>query len=69
MSDLLTATLYPGICLLEGTNISDGRGTDTPFQIFGAPWTDGTPVNSTVEFNKTARNNVRRQSTLADRAL
>lgn len=35
-----TAIVYPGICLLEGTNISEGRGTDTPFQIFGAPFID-----------------------------
>jgi uncharacterized protein YbbC (DUF1343 family) len=32
-----TATVYPGICLLEGTNISEGRGTTRPFEIFGAP--------------------------------
>ena len=29
--------LYPGLCLLEATNISEGRGTDAPFQIFGHP--------------------------------
>jgi uncharacterized protein YbbC (DUF1343 family) len=38
MIDLITATVYPGLCLLEGTNLSEGRGTDLPFQIFGAPW-------------------------------
>ena len=38
MPDLQTATVYPGICLLEGTNISEGRGTLTPFMYFGAPW-------------------------------
>ena len=32
------ATLYPGVALLEGTNVSVGRGTDTPFQVIGAPW-------------------------------
>jgi uncharacterized protein YbbC (DUF1343 family) len=32
------ATLYPGVELLENTNVSVGRGTDTPFQIIGAPW-------------------------------
>lgn len=40
MPDLATATVYPGMCLLEGTNVSEGRGTNTPFQIFGAPWID-----------------------------
>jgi uncharacterized protein YbbC (DUF1343 family)/CubicO group peptidase (beta-lactamase class C family) len=33
--------LYPGIGLLEGTNLSVGRGTDTPFELVGAPWIDG----------------------------
>jgi uncharacterized protein YbbC (DUF1343 family) len=37
-----TALVYPGTCLLEGTNISEGRGTTTPFQLVGAPWIDGT---------------------------
>jgi len=31
-------TLYPGVALIEGTNVSVGRGTDTPFEIVGAPW-------------------------------
>ena len=35
-----TATVYPGMCLLEGTNLSEGRGTTRPFEIFGAPWID-----------------------------
>ncbi len=35
-----TARFYPGTCLFEGTNISEGRGTEAPFQILGAPWTD-----------------------------
>jgi molybdopterin-guanine dinucleotide biosynthesis protein MobB len=33
-----TALVYPGMCLLEGTNLSEGRGTTRPFEIFGAPW-------------------------------
>ena len=36
-----TALVYPGMCLLEGTNLSEGRGTTKPFEIFGAPWLDG----------------------------
>jgi uncharacterized protein YbbC (DUF1343 family) len=37
---LLSAIVYPGMCLLEGTNISEGRGTTKPFEIFGAPFID-----------------------------
>ncbi|NUN14463.1 MAG: DUF1343 domain-containing protein [Myxococcales bacterium] len=33
-----TALVYPGQCLLEGTNVSEGRGTTRPFELFGAPW-------------------------------
>ena len=36
-----TATVYPGGCLIEGTNLSEGRGTTCPFQIIGAPFLDG----------------------------
>jgi uncharacterized protein YbbC (DUF1343 family) len=36
-----TALVYPGLCLLEGTNLSEGRGTTKPFEIWGAPWLDG----------------------------
>jgi len=35
-----TALVYPGMCLLEGTNLSEGRGTTQPFEVFGAPWLD-----------------------------
>ena len=38
MPSLSTAIVYPGMCLLEGTNISEGRGTTRPFEVFGAPW-------------------------------
>ena len=38
MSTLDTAMVYPGMCLLEGTNVSEGRGTTKPFEYFGAPW-------------------------------
>ena len=40
MPTLETATVYPGMCLFEGTNISEGRGTTRPFEIFGAPFID-----------------------------
>ena len=38
MRSLTEATLYPGVGLLETTNVSVGRGTDTPFEVVGAPW-------------------------------
>jgi uncharacterized protein YbbC (DUF1343 family)/CubicO group peptidase (beta-lactamase class C family) len=41
MRSLTQATLYPGVCLLEPVNVSVGRGTDTPFEVIGAPWLDG----------------------------
>nr|WP_274653218.1 DUF1343 domain-containing protein [Paenibacillus humicola] len=36
-----TVRVYPGTCLFEGTNVSEGRGTTRPFEIIGAPWIDG----------------------------
>jgi uncharacterized protein YbbC (DUF1343 family)/CubicO group peptidase (beta-lactamase class C family) len=41
MRNMVAASLYPGIGAIEGTNISVGRGTDTPFEHIGAPWIDG----------------------------
>jgi uncharacterized protein YbbC (DUF1343 family) len=38
MRSMGAALLYPGVCLLEGTNLSVGRGTDRPFELVGAPW-------------------------------
>jgi uncharacterized protein YbbC (DUF1343 family) len=38
------AVLYPGTCLLEGTNVSEGRGTTKPFEFAGAPFIDGTKL-------------------------
>lgn len=40
MPSLEVATVYPGMCLLEGTNVSEGRGTTLPFLFVGAPWVD-----------------------------
>ncbi|HEX7587755.1 MAG TPA: DUF1343 domain-containing protein, partial [Anaerolineae bacterium] len=36
-----TTIVYPGMCFVEGTNLSEGRGTALPFEIVGAPWLDG----------------------------
>lgn len=44
MRTLTAATLYPGLCCLESANLSMGRGTDTPFEIIGAPWLDARRV-------------------------
>jgi uncharacterized protein YbbC (DUF1343 family) len=41
MATLATATVYPGTCLFEGTNISEGRGVGKPFETIGAPYVDG----------------------------
>jgi uncharacterized protein YbbC (DUF1343 family) len=41
MPTLDTAIVYPGLVALEGTNLSEGRGTTRPFEFFGAPWIDG----------------------------
>lgn len=41
MPTLTTTVLYPGLCLFEGTNMSEGRGTTKPFEYIGAPWCDG----------------------------
>jgi uncharacterized protein YbbC (DUF1343 family) len=41
MPTLATATVYPGMCFFEGTNLSEGRGTALPFETIGAPWIDG----------------------------
>src|SRR6185369_2922712 len=40
MRSLNEATLYTGVTMVEGTNVSVGRGTDTPFELVGAPWID-----------------------------
>ena len=50
MPSLDTATVYPGQVFLEGTNVSEGRGTTKPFELFGAPWIDG--YRLTKELNR-----------------
>ena len=41
MPTVETAVVYPGACLIEGTNLSEGRGTTRPFETVGAPWLNG----------------------------
>jgi molybdopterin-guanine dinucleotide biosynthesis protein MobB len=43
-----TALVYPGACLTEGTNLSEGRGTTRPFEILGAPWLDADAAAETA---------------------
>jgi uncharacterized protein YbbC (DUF1343 family) len=51
MPTLDTALVYPGMCLVEGTNVSEGRGTTRPFEIFGAPFIhSATIINVLKEF-------------------
>jgi uncharacterized protein YbbC (DUF1343 family) len=40
MRALSTATVYPGLCFVEGTSLAEGRGTPLPFELVGAPWAD-----------------------------
>ncbi|MBW3541655.1 MAG: DUF1343 domain-containing protein [Planctomycetes bacterium] len=49
MRSLRQAVLYPGIGLLETTNLSVGRGTDTPFEVLGAPWIDGRKLAAALD--------------------
>ncbi|CAN5376127.1 DUF1343 domain-containing protein [soil metagenome] len=49
MPTLATATVYPGMCLLEATNVSEGRGTTRPFELFGAPWIDARELVAALE--------------------
>ncbi len=50
MPTLETAVVYPGSCLMEATNLSEGRGTTRPFEFVGAPWIDSKALAS--ELNK-----------------
>jgi uncharacterized protein YbbC (DUF1343 family) len=47
-----TAFVYPGGCLVEGTNLSEGRGTTRPFELVGAPWLDGLELARALEHER-----------------
>jgi uncharacterized protein YbbC (DUF1343 family) len=49
-----TAFVYPGGCLVEGTNLSEGRGTTRPFELVGAPWLDGHALVRALEKERLA---------------
>jgi len=51
----LSINLYPSLCFFEGTQVSVGRGTDLPFQIFGSPWTKDLPFQFTPQPNYGAK--------------
>lgn len=57
MPHLSTAIVYPGTCLIEGTNLSEGRGSALPFEQVGAPWLDGHAL--ATELNRLALPGVR----------
>ncbi len=52
-----TAIVYPGMCLVEGANVSEGRGTPRPFEMIGAPWINGREL--AAEMNRRALPGVR----------
>ena len=46
--DLETAIIYPGMCLMEATNVNEGRGTQKPFKQFGAPWVESNTLSKAL---------------------
>jgi uncharacterized protein YbbC (DUF1343 family) len=52
MPTMETAFVYPGQCLLEGTNLSEGRGTTRPFELSGAPWIDSRKLSERLREEK-----------------
>lgn len=52
MPTLDTARVYPGMCMVEGTNLSEGRGTTTPFELWGAPFLDPWALAEALEAEK-----------------
>jgi uncharacterized protein YbbC (DUF1343 family) len=54
MRSLTQAWLYPGIGMLETTNISVGRGTDTPFEVIGAPWIESRQLSAALNARQVA---------------
>jgi uncharacterized protein YbbC (DUF1343 family)/CubicO group peptidase (beta-lactamase class C family) len=54
MRSLTEATLYPGLGMIEFSNVSVGRGTDTPFERIGAPWIDGVALAAAINARRIA---------------
>ncbi len=66
MRSLTEATLYPGVGLLETTNVSVGRGTDTPFEVIGAPWIVGQQLAAALNQRQSAWSEIRSGALQAD---
>ena len=66
MRNLTAALLYPGIGLLETTNLSVGRGTERPFEWIGAPWLDGPKLAAALERDRTRWSSFRAREHHAD---
>ena len=60
--DLEAALCYPGTCIFEGTNCSEGRGTTIPFRVIGAPWIDGGALEKRMAESDTPGVHFRRMS-------
>jgi uncharacterized protein YbbC (DUF1343 family) len=58
IQNILTALVYPGMGLLEGINVNEGRGTNNPFLQFGAPWINADELISVIDQKKSAGINV-----------
>jgi uncharacterized protein YbbC (DUF1343 family) len=54
LRSITQAALYPGVAMLEGANVSVGRGTDAPFELLGAPWIDGARLAAVLESRRIA---------------
>ena len=67
MRNLYAATLYPGIGAFESTNLSVGRGTDTPFEHVGAPWIDGVRLAEALNARGSSRRALLSGAVHADR--
>jgi len=52
MQNISTAMLYPGTGLMEGINVNEGRGTNHPFEVFGAPWINAEEVKAAFDANQ-----------------
>ena len=52
MPTLDTATVFPGMCFIEGTNVSEGRGTARPFELIGAPWIQAESLSDALNSEK-----------------
>ena len=70
LRSLTEEILYPGVALVEGANVSVGRGTDTPFEVVGAPWINGRKLSRLSEQLRDCGSSIRANHVYAqDRSL